>query len=220
MRKQTLILVAIAVTVVIAAVVGAKLYRGEVQNVRQPATADSRLVRPDSPTIGPADAAVTVVEFLDPECESCRAMHPKVKNILKRYDGKVRLVVRYMPLHPNSMLAATWMEAAGEQGKYWQMYDKLFERQDEWGLKHGSHDASAQPDAKAIFEKYAMEMGLDLDKMIAARNTNRFTEKILRDQTDGRTLGVRRTPTFFVNGRELARMSETDLIALIEEELK
>ncbi len=88
------------------------------------------------------------------------------------------------------------------------------------GTKHGPAGSTAQPDAKAIFEKYAMEMGLDLEKMIVARDTNRFTEKILRDQTDGRSVGARKTPTFFVNGRQLAKVGESELKALIEEELK
>lgn len=229
MRKEVKILGAIAVVVVIAAIVGANYYRSSVQSV--PVTGNSNrgkplinpetLVRPDSPTLGAANAKVTVVEFLDPECESCRAFNPSVKKILKDYDGRVRLVVRYMPFHPNSLLAASWTEAAGEQGKYWQMQELLFERQPEWGEKHRASAASQpKPDVKALFEKYAMELGLDLGKMSAAITQHRFTSKITRDQADGQSLGVRQTPTFFVNGRKLARFGEADLRALIDDELK
>jgi protein-disulfide isomerase len=123
MRKEIKILVLIGAVVVIAAVVGARYYRESVQNERKSTAADSPLVRLDSPTLGPADAPVTLVEFLDPECESCSAFYPTVKRILKDYDGKVRLVVRYMPFHHNSTLAATFTEAAGEQGKYWEMQE-------------------------------------------------------------------------------------------------
>ena len=221
MRKEVKILVLIAFVVVAAAVIGASYYRKSVQSVRQP-TGESRLVRLDSPTLGAADAPVTLVEFYDPECESCRAFHPTVKKILKDYDGKVRLVVRYMPLHPNSTLAATVTEAAGEQGKYWQMQSLLFERQPEWGERHGPPQATTAPQTPPaeLFQKYAMELGLDLEKLNAAIKENRYAAKLERDKNDGQSLGVRQTPTFFVNGRKLARLSESDLRSLIEEELK
>jgi protein-disulfide isomerase len=222
MRKEIKVLGAIAIVVVVAALVGANYYRSSIQSERQPTSnADNPLVRPNSPTLGAADAPVTLVEFYDPECESCRAFHPTVKKILKDYDGKVRLVVRYMPLHPNSVLAATVTEAAGEQGKYWQMQDLLFQRQPEWGERHGPpQPSSAQPDVKALFEKYAMELGLDVEKINSAIAQNRYAAKLERDKRDGQALRVTRTPTFFVNGRLLARLSEQDLKSLIDEELK
>lgn len=222
MRKEIKVLGAIAIVVVIAALIGANYYRSSIQSERQPSSAaDNPLVRPNSPTLGAADAPVTLVEFYDPECESCRAFHPTVKKILKEYDGKVRLVVRYMPLHPNSVLAATVTEAAGEQGKYWQMQDLLFQRQPEWGERHGQpQPASTQPNVKALFEKYAMELGLDVEKVNSAIAQNRYAAKLERDKKDGQTLRVTRTPTFFVNGRLLARLGEQDLKSLIDEELK
>ena len=229
MRKEVKILGAIAVVVVVAAFFGANYYRNSVQSV--PVTGNSnsgrssvnneKLIRPDSPTLGAANAKVTIVEFLDPECESCRGFNPAVKKILQEYDGRVRLVVRYMPFHPNSLKAAAWTEAAGEQGKYWQMQELLFQRQPEWGEKHGPAASSqSKPDVQALFERYAIELKLDLGKMNAALEQHRFTSKITRDQADGQSLGVRQTPTFFVNGRQLARLGDADLKALIEEELK
>jgi protein-disulfide isomerase len=228
MRKEIKILGAIAVVVIIAAVIGASYYRNSVQNERvttgngnsnKGAINTETLVRPDSPTLGAADAKVTVVEFLDPECEACAAFSPVVKKLLKDYDGRIRLVVRYMPLHPNSLTAATFTEAAGEQGKYWQAQEMLFQKQPEWGTKHGPQP-SAPADINALFKKYAMELGLDLNKMDAAFAENHYNAKIQRDLKDGQSLGVRQTPTFFVNGRRLARFSEADLRALIDEELK
>ena len=225
MRKEIKILAVIGVLVVVAAGVGANYYRESKQGERRPtATADNRLVRPDSPTLGPADAPVTVVEFLDPECESCGAFHPTVKRILKDYDGKVRLVVRYMPFHPNSVLAASWTEAAGEQGKYWEMQELLFRRQPEWGEihGHGGHDAHQvrREQPAVLFERYAAELGLDVERVRAAVAANRYAAKVERDRRDGQALGVTKTPTFFVNGRQLARFSQHDLRALIEDELK
>jgi protein-disulfide isomerase len=227
MKKEVKILGAIAIVVIIGALVGASFYRKSVQNERVGNNTNDKaavfletLVRADSPTLGAADAPVTLVEFLDPECESCAAFSPVVKKILKDYDGKIRLVVRYMPLHPNSLQAAALTEAAGEQGKYWQMQELLFQRQPEWGTKHGPPTAAPPPDINVLFEKYAMELGLDLTKVNSAVKENRFQEKLQRDLKDGQSLGVRQTPTFFVNGRKLARFSEADLRSLIDEELK
>jgi protein-disulfide isomerase len=221
MKKETILLGIIAALVIIAAVIGASYYRSSVQSDRKPmTTASASLIREDSPTLGNADAKVTIVEFLDPECESCRSFNPTVKKLLKEYDGKTRLVVRIMPLHPNSVLAATFTEVAGEQGKYWQAQELLFNKQPEWGTKHGPPSNDPPPDLKVLFEKYAMELGLDLDKLSSAIKENRFAAKFERDKKDGQANGVRQTPTIFVNGRQLARLYEADLKALIEEELK
>lgn len=225
MRKEVKILALISVVVAVAVVLGARYYRDAVQGERKGnANADGPLVRPDSPVLGPADAPVTLVEFLDPECESCGAFHPTVKRILKEYDGKVRLVVRYMPLHPNSVLAATVTEAAGEQGKYWEMQELLFRRQPEWGEIHGHGGPAAPPVRReppaVLFERYAAELGLDVERVRAAVAQNRYAAKVERDKRDGASLGVTRTPTFFVNGRQLARFGQQDLRALIDEELK
>lgn len=226
MRKEVKLLALIAIVVLVAAVLGAGYYRKSVQGVRKGSVSeDGPLVRPDSPRLGPADAPVTLVEFLDPECESCGAFSPTVKKILKDYDGKVRLVVRYMPFHPNSVLAATVTEAAGEQGKYWEMQETLFRRQAEWGEIHGHGGQAATPTVRreppaVLFERYAAELGLDVERVRAAIAERRYAAKVERDKRDGQSLGVSRTPTFFVNGRQLARFSQQDLRALIEEELK
>lgn len=226
MRKEIKILALIGVLVVVAAVVGANYYRESAQSERRPtATADNRLVRPDSPSLGPADAPVTLVEFLDPECESCGAFAPVVKKILKDYGGKVRLVVRYMPFHPNSRLAAAYTEAAGEQGKYWEMQEVLFRRQSEWGEIHGhgaqvAAAAARREPAPVLFGRYAAELGLDVERVRAAVAENRYASKVERDMKDGQSLGVSKTPTFFVNGRMLMRFSPQDLKSLIDEELK
>lgn len=218
---------AIALVVVIGVGVGSFFYNRSDQSRRITSNTgkntgisptSEQLVRPDSPTLGPADARVTLVEFYDPECEACASFHPIVKKILKDYDGKIRLVTRYMPLHPSSMAAATFTEAAGEQGKYWQAQELLFNKQSEWGQKHGQPSATVA-DVNALFEKYAMELGLDLVKLNSAIKENRFLEKINRDKNDGQAVGVRQTPTFFVNGRKLMQFSEAALRQMIDAEL-
>ncbi len=228
MSKEIKILAAIGIVVVVIAIIGSYSYRNSAAptvltgstNVSNTALNSEALIRPDSYTLGSPDAKITIVEFLDPECESCAAFGPIVKKVVKDYDGKAKLVVRYMPLHPNSLSAATFLEGAGEQGKYWQALDYLFEKQPEWGTKHGPQHSAPQPDITTLFKKYATDLGLDLEKMNAAYSENRFAEKIQRDKTDGDALGVRQTPTIFVNGNRLAQLNEAALKYLIDEELK
>ncbi len=220
MKKEAKILIGILVLVVIAVVIGSSYYRSEVQ--KAPA-ADSNvlelLVRDDSPSLGPADAKVTVVEFYDPECESCAAFAPQVKALITEFP-QVRFVFRYAAFHKNGKPAAIFTEAAGEQGKYWEMQNILFERQSEWGEKHGVQPTGAEPPVETFFYRYAREIGLDEEKLKADVTSQKFSDKIDRDMKDVRALGVSRTPTFYVNGRKLARLSITDLRNLINSELK
>jgi protein-disulfide isomerase len=175
-----------------------------------PAASD-RLVREDSPVLGAPGAPVTLVEFLDPECESCGAAQPIVKRLLTEYEGRVRLVVRYFPLHANSVAAAVATEAAGEQGKYWEMQDLLFTNQPQWGEQR-------TPQVEA-FERYAGTLGLDTARFRAAADA-RWATKIERDRADGLALGVRGTATFFVNGQQVRELSYGALKAAIDAALR
>ncbi|QQS43129.1 MAG: thioredoxin domain-containing protein [Acidobacteriota bacterium] len=218
MKKETVLLGIIGVLVVVIALIGASYYRDSAAPVAIKETGSSSLVRPDSPSIGPADAPVTIVEFYDPECESCAAFHDSIKKVLEENKGKVRLVARIMPLHPNSLLAATFIELAGEKGKYWEAQEFVYRKQPEWGTIHGS-PTTEQPDAPALFEKYAVDFGLDVEEFKRAVSENRFEETLKQDMEDGQKLGVRRTPTIFVNGKVLMRLSEPDLRYLVAQEL-
>ena len=222
MRKDVLILLIVAGVVIAGAVLGSSYYKRSLEKDRQQPSAalNSALVRDDSPTLGSADAKVTLVEFVDPECESCAAFGPVIKKLVNEYDGKLRFVLRYMPLHPNSVPAGNFIEAAGEEGKLWEAQELLFKRQSEWGERHGAPANAPKPDIPALFEKYAMELGLNSSAVMTAIRQNKYGTKFERDRRDGQTLGVRQTPTLFVNGRRLARLSEQDLRAMIEDELK
>lgn len=172
----------------------------------------SELVRPDSPVIGPANTKVTMVEFLDPECESCRAAYADVKAILDDYPKDLRLVVRYFPLHGNSVLAAVATEAAGEQGKYEEMQELLFTRQPEWGEQ--------QTPQTEKFVEYAEELGLDVPRFRASLDKQEYRDKVARDRADGIAVGVTGTPTFFVDGKWISRPSPAALRAAIDGALK
>jgi protein-disulfide isomerase len=158
------------------------------------ANADQLLVKPHSPVKGNPDAKVTIVEFLDPECEACRSMHPIVKRLLSEYEGQVKLVIRYMPLHGNSKFAASALEEAREQGKFEEALDVLFDRQPEWGGHHQPRPEMIAP----ILKEIGITGDLDQATLIAKHGA-----KIDMDQADGTQLGVRLTPTFFVNGVQL-----------------
>ena len=224
---RLLILAAIGIPVVLVVLAGISLLGDRGQAVASPTPPGSAgssapsgsaapapsdvgvLVREDSPTLGSADAPVTLVEFLDPECESCRAFYPIVKEVMAEYEGQIRLVVRYIPGHANSALAAIALEAAREQddAKYWNMLELLFERQPEWGEQQ-----APQPQA---FLDAASAVGLEVGPIQAAMDAG-DTSMVERDLADALALGVSGTPTFFVNGSLLTDMSPDGLRAAID----
>lgn len=227
MRKDLLILGIVALLVIGGAVYFTNSYRSDQSTVSTtnrtttsgptPLNTES-LIKPDSPSLGPENAKVTIVEFYDPECEACAAFHPILKNVLKNHEGRVRLVMRYMPLHPNSLTAATFTEAAGEQGKYWETQELLFQRQGEWGTRHGP-SSDPQESIDTLFRKYAKELGLDEGKVNAVFAQNKYAAKVERDRKDGEAIGVRQTPTIFVNGFKLNTLNEQALNSMVNMEM-
>ncbi|WP_020389648.1 DsbA family protein [Kribbella catacumbae] len=174
-----------------------------------------RLVRPDSHKLNVApDGKATFVEFLDFECESCRAAFPAIEQLRKDYAGKVTFVVRYFPIpsHFNAERAARAVEAASQQGKFEQMYQKMYETQTEWGEKKVPADDR--------FRGFAKDLGLNLAAWDKAYNDPATLERIKRDVADGEALGVSGTPTFFLNGQKIQPESLQDLTASIDAALK
>ncbi len=173
----------------------------------QTATADeSLLVREDSHILGqPGDSGVEFVEFLDFECEGCRAAYPAVEQLREEYEGRVTFVARYFPLsgHFNAERAARAVEAAAQQGKFEQMYQVMFETQTEWGEQQEPLDD--------LFRSYAEDLDLDMAQYDADYADPATAERIQKDQADGEALGVSGTPTFFVDGELLQPRSYEDL---------
>jgi protein-disulfide isomerase len=209
MRVSKALLIGTTLVLVAAFVAGASWYRG--RNTSAPVN-DERLVRPYSITQGPASAPVTLVEFFDPECESCRAMYPIVKQVMAEFDGQVRLVIRYMPLHQNSAYAASLLEAARDQNRFWEYLEIVMLRQPEWA----SHTAP-RPD---LLMAYAPMAGLNVEQLRLATTNPDIQARIQQDQADGVALGANRTPTFFVNGAMLPRIGYEPLRAAIEAALE
>lgn len=173
---------------------------------------EERLVRPDSRLLSESeDGKVTFVEFLDFECESCRAAHPAIEELRDTYGDRITFVVRNFPLHGNSEEAARAAEAAAEQGKFEEMYDLLFETQPEWGEKSESQ--------REVFFGFAEDLDLDMDGFEAVFDDPDTIAKVQRDKDDGVALGVEGTPSFFLNGEQIEPSSFEDLLAMIDEAL-
>ena len=149
---------ATVLAVTLAFVAGAVLYKERNrQEVSQAASANAGvLVRPHSPVFGNPAARVTIVEFFDPSCETCRAFYPIVKGIVSSSFGQVRLVVRYAPLHKGSDTAVKILEAARQQGKYWEAVEAALAAQPRWAA-HGN----ARPEL--IWELIA-PIGVDMSR--------------------------------------------------------
>ena len=157
---------------------------------------------------GPVDAKVTVVEFFDPECESCSAIAPQIKKEMKFYEGKVRWVFRYMPYHNNSKNAIAALEAARKQDLFLEAMTALFETQHQWGEK--------QESTKDMIVKIVTAVpGIDKVKFMQDLEDPATNDIIVKDQTEGKQAGVKGTPSFYVNGVMLERLSLDDLIASI-----
>jgi protein-disulfide isomerase len=161
----------------------------------------------------PEGASVTVVEFLDFECEVCGAVYPYVEQLREDYAGDIRYVPRYFPIpaHQNSMNAALAVEAAAQQGRYQAMYERMFDTQPEWGERQESEAPR--------FRGYAEELGLDLAAYDAVVADPATEARIRADFDAGLALGVQGTPTFFVDGEQVRLERIADLTDAIDSAL-
>lgn len=179
----------------------------------QLATKNSEIpfVREHSPSFGKNKMNITIVEFIDPECESCKAFHPAVKKVFEEYKDETRLVYRYLDNHKNSRFAIRLLEAARAQNKYKEALDVMFKYQEKWAPHH-----SPKPD---LLWTYLPEAGLDMKQLKTHFEQNKVTNMVNLDRVDSTTLGVRGTPTIFVNGKKLKSLSYKALLNLVESEI-
>ena len=169
------------------------------------------LVREDSHRLGePGAGNVTLVEWLDFECESCLAAYPFVEQLREDYAGRVTFVARYMPMpgHPNAENAAVAVEAAAQQGEFEAMYHRMYETQEQW-----SHRQESQA---AVFRGFAEDLGLDLAAYDDAVADPATLERVLSDRDDGLALGVEGTPSFFLDGEKVEVQTTDEFVELIE----
>ena len=170
------------------------------------------LVREHSIKFGENKKNISVVEFVDPECESCAMFHPILRKLYKEYHEDIQLVVKYIPNHLNSKFAIRILEASREQNKYEEVLSVIFEKQPLWA-QHNNEKP------ELLWEFLSTIPDLDMNKL-KEDSTNPKIDKIMEiDSSDARELEVRGTPTIFVNGKRLAVLSQKDLFDLVEAEI-
>ena len=168
---------------------------------------------------GKADSKIILVEYGDFQCPTCGTTHPIIKPLTEKYKDQIAFVFRNFPLptlHPNARAAAAAVEAAGLQGKYWDMHNKLFESQSAWGTLSAN-------DRGGYFTNAAKELGLNVDKFNTDVASTDVTKKINFDQALGKKDKVSGTPTVFLNGQNVELKTLTDstkLEDLLKAEMK
>lgn len=210
MNRRTLFISAV-VALVSLFVVAMLLFQGR-QGDQQRASAHHNahlLERDGAPIKGPKDAKVTIVEFFDPACATCREFYPHLKRLISYHAGKVRVMVRYAPLHTGSDRVVQMLEAARLQGRFWEALERLLMRQSDWVVDHTSHPMRAW----AVLEA----LDLDMDRLGADMDSPDVIRVVAQDIQDGKTLKVRATPEFFVNGTPLPRFGLEPLQRLTQE---
>ncbi|WP_144999069.1 DsbA family protein [Kocuria marina] len=204
----------VAVWVVLAAVVIAAVIAFVAARVGSSAAAPEdagQVVRENSQVLSQApNEQAVLVEFLDYECESCRAAYPFIEELRVDYADTVTFVHRYFPLpgHRNSMNAAVAVEAAAQQDQYEAMYQRMYETQAQWG--------ESAEDKSAVFRGFAEDMGLDMAAFDAAVADPATRERVELDVADGEALGVGGTPTFYLDGEVLNPESLEEFRAEVE----
>lgn len=169
---------------------------------------------------GSRDQKVTLIEYGDYECPGCGSIYGPLKSLTEKYKDKVTFIFREFPLtsiHPNALAAATAAEAAGLQGKYYEMHDKLYENQDAWGQAQVSQ-------REAIFTGYASDIGLNVDKFKSDLTSTNISDKISRDRSTGlNNYKINGTPTFILNGTTISGQNAVSIDSItkkVEEAIK
>ena len=192
---------------------GMNAYQSRVQTAQgvQVKAEQTRLLRMHSPVFGPQTAPVTIVEFFEPACETCRAFYPIVKNLMAQYPDDVRLVIRYAPFHQGSDVVVKLLESSKSQGKYQAVLEAVLAAQPAWA-DHG------QPNIETAF-RVAEQAGLDITKARQDIEKPGLRSLLQQDIEDLTALQVTKTPTLFVNGRSLPSFGPDQLAALVAEEV-
>ena len=144
---------------------------------------------------GPENATLKLVEFGDYQCPSCRFYHGIVTELFERFPDQLALEFHHFPLasiHHNSVFAAVAAESAGEQNRFWEMHDLLFDNQDLW---------ANSPNPESVFISFAAQLGLDQDMFMQSLRASETESRVLRDVTEGRELQINAVPAFFLDGR-------------------
>lgn len=205
MRKESLIVWGIAIIVLAIVIFGIFKMAGTNPN-------DLTLTEPVSASDharGTSSAKAVLVEYGDYECPACYQYEPLVENLLKDESGKVNVIFRNFPLpqHANALPAAYAAEAAGLEGKFWEMHDLLYQNQNTWAPSSSAGD---------FFNQYAQSLGLNLAQFQKDMASGQVKDRVSHDQTTGTSASINSTPTFFLNGHMITVTSYDQFKQLIE----
>ena len=216
MSKQIKFIIGIVVLIVFVFILAKVNYKNTEDKTESTNTAQSSVleVKANDWAVGPTDAKVTVVEYLDFECEACGAYYPVTTQLKEEYKDSMRFVVRYFPLpgHKNSRTAAYAVEAAGKQGKFWEMYSILFTKQSEW-----SEQQVANQDQ---FEKYALEAGVNIEQWKIDVKSDEVMKRVDDSYKEAVSLNLQGTPSFFLNGKKIENPKGYESFKLLIEKAK
>ncbi len=153
---------------------------------------------------GSREAKVVLMEYSDFQCPACRTYYPVLRQLTTEFGDEVAFVYRHFPLttiHPNAEFAARAAEAAGKQGKFWEMHDLLFEKQNEW---------ASEADIATIFQKYAELLGLNVEQFNIDWRSKEIKNLVSAERVHALKSGLQGTPTFFVNGVQIQNPNSID----------
>jgi protein-disulfide isomerase len=209
--KQKTVFVVSAIVLLLAFVAGVLFYTGQREKAANQLAETNRsaLVRMHSPTLGKSDTPVTIVEFIDPACETCAAFYPLVKQMMAANPDKIRVVLRYAPFHPGSDKVVAMLEAARRQGKFRPALEALLANQASWTENHRADPTRAWKQVDGI--------GLNMDQMALDLTSPEIDSVIKQDLADAKTLNVTMTPEYFVNGKPLPSFGFEQLKGLVEQ---
>jgi protein-disulfide isomerase len=212
--KKGIIFALAGIVLIVAFVFGSTYYKGQqARDAENIAQGNAEIFnREYSQTLGNEDAKVVITEFIDPGCGTCRAFAPFVKSALSAYPGKIRLVIKYAPFHQGADYMVKILEASKRQGKYWETLKIMYDSQELWA-------GHQNPQTQVIWPLLS-EAGLDIEKLKIEMNDPEIARVIQQDIADAQTLGVNKTPGFFVNGRPLEPFGSEPLKELIMSELR
>lgn len=159
------------------------------------------VIHPQDHIKGNASSTVVIMEYSDFQCPACRSYYPVVREVMAEFGDRVALVYRHFPLigiHPNAELAARAAEAASRQGKFWEMHDLLFEKQNEWASV-----ANVAP----MFESYATLIGLSVEQFKTDFVSKEVKDFVRAQRAHAVKAGLQGTPSFFINGKQIQNPS-------------
>lgn len=202
-----------AVLLLLVSVLGALLCKSKSDLLDQSAKAagqnQSLLAREHAPKLGPTDAKVHIVEFLDPACGTCRDFYPLVKNLMKANRDKIRLSLRYTPFHAGSDTVVKILEAARKQDKFRETLEAVLASQPRWALNH-------RAEVELLWPQLG-NLGLDMERIRRDMQAPEIERVIAQDVADAKALNVTKTPEFFVNGRPLPSFGHDQLEKLVDD---